>query len=224
MVKYCAECGTKLEDNSEFCDNCGTRQNSKPKNNNRLIIIGLLVIIIIILGLFVATNIKSSTELNIESTTMTTDGEFVAKLTSNGNGIVGENVHVVFSDGQSFDGTTDNEGNAHINPNLNPGQYNVECSFQGDNKYSSSSVNGVITVDKAEPDYMAYTPFNSFSSTDKNNDGYVVLSDMNIAHTPKDIVNQMFSDADEDNDGKLNDYEYHKFMYLLNCDRESYGL
>ena len=47
---------------------------------------------------------------------------------------------------------------------------------------------------------------------------------MNIAHTPKNIVNKMFADSDMDGDGRLNRAEYYKFMYKLNYDKSSYGL
>lgn len=75
-----------------------------------------------------------------------------------------------------------------------------------------------------EPDYESYHYSNSFEDTDRDGNGYVTLSDMNIAHTPQNIINQMYSDADMNGDGKLNRHEYYKFMYLLNYDYESYGL
>ena len=35
MAKFCANCGSQLEDNSEFCPNCGTNQNGggNPQQN-----------------------------------------------------------------------------------------------------------------------------------------------------------------------------------------------
>lgn len=39
------------------------------------------------------------------------------------------------------------------------------------------------------------------------------LSDMNIAHTPKNIQNKMFTDSDSDGNGRLNHDEYYKFIY-----------
>ena len=47
---------------------------------------------------------------------------------------------------------------------------------------------------------------------------------MNIAHTPKNMVNKMFSDSDDNKDGRLNHDKYYKFMYKLNYDKSSYGL
>lgn len=81
-----------------------------------------------------------------------------------------------------------------------------------------------INVKQAEPDYQSFYYTHTFEDTDKNRDGYVLLSDMNIAHTPKKVQNQMFADSDDDNDGKLNHDEYYKFMYKLNYDSHSYGL
>ena len=54
MVKYCSECGAKLDDNAQFCGNCGKSQVEK-QNKNELIIIGLIAIIAIL-------SIKKTTE------------------------------------------------------------------------------------------------------------------------------------------------------------------
>lgn len=227
MVKYCDDCGTELKDDDQFCENCGKKQSSKQKNRQIAIIVGL-IIIITILALFLLASVKTSCELEIiSSSTITTDTDFSVRLTSEGKDIKGKTIHFIFDDGKStceFDADTDKHGKASINPALNIGNYSVKCSFNGDDKYSSCEINDKISIEKAEPDYMAYDPFISFSETDKYNKGYVLYSDMHLAHTPEDIGMQMFAESDENNDGKLNDYEYHKFMYLLNNNRAEYGL
>ena len=81
-----------------------------------------------------------------------------------------------------------------------------------------------VTVKQAEPDYESYSYTWTFEQTDRNGDGYVTLSDMNIAHTPVNVRNQMYADSDDNGDGKLNRHEYYKFMYKLNYDKHSYGL
>lgn len=75
-----------------------------------------------------------------------------------------------------------------------------------------------------EIDYQEYSYSHSFEDTDSDGDGFVTLNDMNLAHTPFDIRDQMYADSDDDNDGRLNHDEYYKFMYKLNYDRASYGL
>ena len=87
---------------------------------------------------------------------------------------------------------------------------------------NSDTVSSSSTCD--EIDYESYYYSNSFEDTDTDGDGYVTLSDMNLAHTPFDIRDQMYTDSDDDNDGRLNHDEYYKFMYKLNYDRASYGL
>ena len=89
---------------------------------------------------------------------------------------------------------------------------------------TTTEIDSQVTSTNTEPDYESFSYSNSFEETDRNGDGYVTLSDMNIAHTPIDITNQMYADSDSDGDGRLNYHEYYKFMYKLNYDRDSYGL
>lgn len=129
------------------------------------------------------------------------------------------------------------KGLASIVPNVEAGDYEVTCSFVGDENYAKSTATSKITVEsksteidsqitstRTEPDYKSFSYPHSFEDTDKNGDGYVYLSDMNIAHTPQKIVKQMFADSDSNNDGRLNHNEYYKFMYKLNYDKDSYEL
>ena len=120
--------------------------------------------------------------------------------------------------------TANEEGAATVYPSVEVGDYDVICEFEGDSKYSPATATKKVTVKQAEPDYQSYSYTHSFEDTDKNGDGYVLLSEMHIAHTPEDIQNRMLADSDDDGDGKLNHDEYYKFMYKLNYDRSSYGL
>lgn len=227
MVKYCSNCGTKLDDEDEFCKNCGEKQTSK-QNTNSIIIIAGLVILIIILGIVLMATMKADSELIITSgSAITADDEFSVKLTGKDTALAGKNIHIVFKNGETtfdFNRTTDENGKASLIPEIPLGNYTVTCRFDGDDKYSACDASGEITVKEAEPDYMSYEPFISFVHTDSNGNGYVEYNEMNLAHTPINIGTQMFSDSDEDGDGRLNDYEYHKFMYILNNERPKYGL
>ena len=229
MTKYCGNCGNKLNDDAEFCDECGASQKkSSSFLTNKIMIIGLLALIIIILSAFLIIGLKTPSELIITSAdTITTDDEFSVRLTEDGAGIANENIHIVFDDNgkaYEFDVVTDSNGEASVEPGLDVGKYEVGCKFDGNGKYKESNDIMTLTVKEKEPDYESFYYTHSFSETDSNGDGYVLLNDMHMAHTPKDIQYQMYADADDDHDGKLNEHEYYKFMYKLNYDKQSYGL
>lgn len=229
MTKYCGNCGNELNDDADFCSECGASQKEeKPSKNNNIIIIGLLGLIIIILVAFLAFGMKTSSELIITSSpTITPDDDFSVKLTSDGAGIANQKVHVVFDDNgkaYEFDTVTDEDGEASLEPGLDVGKYEVACKFDGNAKYTESYADMTVNIKEKEPDYESYSYSRSFESTDTNGDGYVLLSDMNIAHTPKNVQYQMYADSDDNHDGKLSEHEYYKFMYKLNYDKQSYGL
>lgn len=227
MTKYCSNCGNKLNDDAEFCDECGTPQHESDSSKNKYIIIGLLALIIIILSVFLIMGSKAPSELAITSgSAITTADDFGVRLTCDGVGIANEKVHFIFDNGQTyeFDAVTNSKGKASVSPGLDVGDYEVTCRFDGNAKYKESADHKSLTVKENEPDYESYSYARSFASTDTNGDGYVLLNDMNIVHTPEDIQHQMYADADDNHDGKLNEHEYYKFMYKLNYDYHSYGL
>lgn len=240
MKRYCDQCGAEIGDESEmFCSKCGSALNEiAPVRNNsshHKIIILLLAFIIGLLVLFIVFssfgNIfapKETPALDIlTGSSMTTDEYFEVKLTGENGAISGEPVNVTFSNGKNsyeYSATTNGNGIAKVTPSVELGDYEVKCEFEGNDKYSPVTQSKSVTVKQAEPDYESYSYSRSFESTDINGDGYVTLSDMTIAHTPKNIQNQMYADSDDNGDGKLNRHEYYKFMYKLNYDKQSYGL
>ena len=228
MTKYCSNCGNELNDNAEFCDQCGASQKESDFLRDHIIIIGLLAVIIIILTAFLFVGMKAPSEMIItSSSTITTADDFSARLTADGAGIANENIHIVFDrNGEpfEFEAVTDKNGKVSFVPNLDVGKYEVICKFDGNAKYQESSSIMTVNVKEKEPDYDSFNFVRSFESTDLDGDGYVVLSDMNMPHTPENIQHQMYSDSDDNHDGKLNKHEYNKFMYKLNYDRHSYGL
>ena len=240
MKRYCDQCGSEIGDESEmFCSKCGSALHEiAPVRNNsshHKIIILLLAFIIGLLVLFIVFssfgNIfapKETPALDIlTGSSMTTDEYFEVKLTGKNGAISGEPVNVTFSNGKNsyeYSATTNGNGIAKVTPSVELGDYEVKCEFEGNDKYSPVTQSKSVTVKQAEPDYESYSYSRSFESTDINGDGYVTLSDMTIAHTPKNIQNQMYADSDDNGDGKLNRHEYYKFMYKLNYDKQSYGL
>ena len=240
MKQYCDQCGAEIGDDDErFCSKCGSALNEiapvKNDSSHLKIIILLLAVIIGLLVLFIVFasfgNIfapKETPALDIlTGSSMTTDEYFEVKLTGENGAISGEPVNVTFSNGKNsyeYSATTNGNGIAKVTPSVELGDYEVKCEFEGNDKYSPVTQSKSVTVKQAEPDYESYSYSRSFESTDINGDGYVTLSDMTIAHTPKNIQNQMYADSDDNGDGKLNRHEYYKFMYKLNYDKQSYGL
>lgn len=240
MKRYCDQCGSEIGDESEmFCSKCGSALHEiapvRNDSSHHKIIILLLAFIIGLLVLFIVFtsfgNIfapKETPALDIlTGSSMTTDEYFEVKLTGENGAISGEPVNVTFSNGKNsyeYSATTNGNGIAKVTPSVELGDYEVKCEFEGNDKYSPVTQSKSVTVKQAEPDYESYSYSRSFESTDINGDGYVTLSDMTIAHTPKNIQNQMYADSDDNGDGKLNRHEYYKFMYKLNYDKQSYGL
>lgn len=240
MKRYCDQCGSEIGDESEmFCSKCGSALHEivpvRNDSSHHKIIILLLAFIIGLLVLFIVFtsfgNIfapKETSALDIlTGSSMTTDEYFEVKLTGENGAISGEPVNVTFSNGKNsyeYSATTNGNGIAKVTPSVELGDYEVKCEFEGNDKYSPVTQSKSVTVKQAEPDYESYSYSRSFESTDINGDGYVTLSDMTIAHTPKNIQNQMYADSDDNGDGKLNRHEYYKFMYKLNYDKQSYGL
>ena len=248
MVKYCSECGEKMDDNASFCQNCGAKSDIeiKTEKNNNPLIFGLIgIVLILILGIFFLTGGfglfgENTSILFISESPVANSGNFTVELSDGSTGISGKELEVTFKNDKNsytFSGVTDSAGLVNVIANVEEGQYDVTVSFAGEGGYKSSSatktydveaksteIDSQVTSTRTEPDYESFSYTHTFEDTDTDGDGYVYLSDMNIAHTPKNIVNQMFSDSDDDHDGRLNHDEYYKFMYKLNYDKSSYGL
>lgn len=57
-MKFCEHCGVQLEDNEEFCGECGTRQfreteNTTKKGKKKVVIISITVLLIVCIGAFI---------------------------------------------------------------------------------------------------------------------------------------------------------------------------
>lgn len=243
---FCTNCGTENGDDAKFCRKCGSSlgssvvetsespeeeviETNENTNNTKRIVVICICVIIIVLGICTAfIESKEDCTLTITNEEFTEDNPLIIKLTdSKGNPIPNKTVKVSFSNSENsyvLVNTTDEKGVLTVTTPSDIGTYNVTCNFEGDDKYNYVSTTKSITIKKSEPNYESYDYSLSFEDTDTDGDGYVMLSDMNIAHTPEETQMQMFSDSDDNGDGKLNKHEYYKFMYKLNYDFHSYGL
>ena len=241
MSKYCVKCGEEISENADFCGKCGTPIKAKKPNNVKFFVIGIAVLLII-LGAFFALNFEPRPipvlKFEADSTIYTAD-EMAVTFEGSSSNVSDKILEITFkNDDNSYDfkAFTDEDGVASVDlDDIEEGTYNITARFSGDNDYApSSSTTSKAVKDTAttvgdtevstEPDYESYPVPVSFADTDLNGDGYVTLDDMNIAHTPQNIINQMYSDSDDNGDMLLNEHEYYKFMYKLNHDYESYGI
>ena len=74
---------------------------------------------------------------------------FVCLKDSKNNAIKNKAVKISLN-GKTYIKTTNNFGKVSLNLNLKPNRYNVNISFEGDEKYLSSSVNTMVNVKKAK--------------------------------------------------------------------------
>ena len=83
LVKYCTHCGAELEDDSDFCTECGSNINTKPKSsisiNKKTLLIGAIAIIIIaVIGILALTGGNLENAQYIGANTISIDS--VSKL------------------------------------------------------------------------------------------------------------------------------------------------
>ena len=158
--------------------------------NNKLIIVALITIIAILLILIGATvfptMMKEDCKLEITSSESLNEGDNITvKLSdSKNNPISDKNIKVVLKSSNNtkeYTIKTDSNGIATLAlPEENNGNYNLTCSFEGDDKFNAASTTKEITVKSAaeatsssssssensieanrpknDPNYKGYTP------------------------------------------------------------------
>lgn len=124
--------------------------------DNQKIIIALLCVIVVILIIgvlmFSPFMAKENTNLAIKDAKLNVGDSFSVKLTdSNGNPISNRTVNMKLTDKKgniiNEDLTTNSKGNAKLKIK-EKGKYSAECTFDGDDKYKSSSTADNLTVKK----------------------------------------------------------------------------
>ena len=147
--------------------------------DNKIIIILLCVIIAILLvGVVVFSQVaKEDSNLSIADKKLNVGDSLVVKLTdSSGKAIANQTVNVKLTDKDGTvmdeDITTDSKGKAKFKMEEN-GKYSVECKFDGNGQYASSSTAGNITVKKATTKEISDEKTSNYDSVSGlSSDGY----------------------------------------------------
>ena len=185
MVKYCQECGAKLDDDASFCDECGESFDSLSNNDvnasNRfnILIIGLIIILIFAICITcVSLNLQKNTSLVADGSSSFYYGdEFtVTLIDANNNKVFNKPIQLIFTDSNdkttTFNVTTDTNGVAKLDLDLDEGDYSVEGIFAGDDDYNYASFVKTITIKTKESSYdsshstLRETPSSEYSVYD----------------------------------------------------------
>ena len=148
-------------------------------NQKTIIALLCVIIVILILGvvMFSPFMAKEDSNLVISDKKITVGDSLVVKLTDgDGNPIANEtiNIKLIDKDGITIDENiiTNSKGRAKFKME-EKGKYSVECKFDGDNKYSSSSTAGNLTVKKAFAKVISDEKTSNFDSVSGlSEDGY----------------------------------------------------
>ena len=148
---------------------------------NKNIIIILIVIIIVLaaaLGVMFSQQMtKEKSNLTIADKKINVGDSLVVKLTdSNGNPISNETINIKLTDesGKSInkDIKTNSKGKAKYKMD-EKGKYSVECKFNGNGQYASSSVLGNVSVKKATTNLVGEDKTSNYDSVSGlSEDGY----------------------------------------------------
>ncbi|WP_405306112.1 Ig-like domain-containing protein [Methanobrevibacter sp.] len=153
-------------------------------DNNKIIIILLCVIIaILIVGVAVFSEMaKEDSNLAIADKKINVGDSLVVKLTdSKGNAIAGQTINIKIKDKDGTvideDITTNSKGKATFKME-ETGKYSVECKFNGNGQYSSSSAQGNVSVKKATTEEISEEKTSNYDSVSGlSDDGYSYYPD-----------------------------------------------
>lgn len=147
---------------------------------NKNIIIILLIIAIILAAIvgvmFLQQNEKKATKLKITSNSTLVEGDSLSiKLTDiNGTPIVNQtvNVSIMDKDGSINHKTivTNEKGKAYLKIDKSPGKYSINCTFEGNDKYSNSSAFKKIEIKEEVEESNSYQ--NEVYSTETYSQSY----------------------------------------------------
>lgn len=111
-----------------------------------LCIIIVAVTLIVCGGVVYFTSFIKQTQLTTDLLEINQGDNLTITLTDeNGQPLANKNVHITIN-GQTYNKTTDNVGKTQIQINLNPGDYEVGVTFDGDFSYKSSNITAPLKV------------------------------------------------------------------------------
>lgn len=148
-------------------------------DKNKLIIIALVAIIIILAAALFATNYhaKEDTELKITGNSTFYEGDSIkVKLTDlNGTPISNQTINVTITDKDNtnsyYSVVTNEKGVGKLKLEKDVGNYTVNCTYGGNDKYNGNITSKKITIE--EEVVEAQTSSSSYSSSGTNSDDYV---------------------------------------------------
>ncbi len=126
-------------------------------NKNKIIIVALIVIIIVLLGAIFAmmpNMFKQDTKLKFKGNSTLNQGDYLKiKLTDdNGTAIANQTINITITDeneGSDYHSViTNDNGNAAIQVEKDPGKYKVTVTYGGNDKYNGCSATKTITVEE----------------------------------------------------------------------------
>ena len=142
--------------------------------NKNIIIILTAIIAVLIVGVVMFSPLMSKEDSNlaIVDKKINVGNSLIVKLTDgNGNPIVNHKVNIKLTDedGVTVDENllTNSKGNVKFTMD-DAGKYSVKCSFEGDDKYSSSSTAGNLTVKTVKTEVVKEEKTTSTSKYDSN--------------------------------------------------------
>ena len=130
------------------------------ENNKTVIILLCVIIAILIVGIVMFSPLmaKEKSNLSISDKELNVGDSLTVKLTDeNGEPIANQTVKIRLTDKDGVtideDATTNSKGKAKLKVD-EKGKYSVECRFDGDGKYASSSTAANLTVKKASTEVV----------------------------------------------------------------------
>lgn len=126
---------------------------------NRNVIIAILVVIIIAAGaaFIFSQNAKTNTQLTIVNNETFQNGEElqVVLKDAQGNAISGQTVNITF-DNEKYSVVTDQNGKGYLLfGGETAGQYDVNATYSGNDKYEGCSAKVTVTITDDQPDNLA---------------------------------------------------------------------
>lgn len=144
---------------------------------NKNLIIAILVIVIIAVGAFLLFGNsagKMDTQINIINNETFQSGEQVAfeLKDSKGNALSGKTLNITYNNGkEKYSVTTDQKGRGYLTiSGEDPGKYDVEVKFAGDDKYNGCTAKDTITITDELADNPGTASGDSVASTNQYND------------------------------------------------------